>query len=215
MKKHIWLSILMFSAISTATQAADVTANIGWNSEYIFRGIPQDDSSPFAGLDVEHRGFYAGTWAADVGNGLEVDFYGGYGSDFEDFSYAVGFTSYTYTNDFDDDYLELNLSGGYKIFTLDIAIGQYDNFNGPTLDYTFFSGTVEYSGFYGTIGIFSQDFDGEFYEAGYGNTLTVADTDLVDYKFSVIHSTEDLLRRDEDDTSFVLSISKTFAVFSN
>jgi uncharacterized protein (TIGR02001 family) len=207
-------SILLLSTISAPSQAADVSGNIGWNSEYIFRGIPQDDSSPFAGLDVEHRGLYAGTWAADVGDGLEVDLYAGYGGEVEDFSYAIGFTSYLYTDDFDDDYLELNLSGGYKFFTLDVAIGEYDNFSGPTLDYTFVSGTAEYNGFYGVIGVFSQDFDGEFYEAGYGNTLSVGDTDLVDYTFSVIHSSDKLLGG-KDDTSFVLSVSKTFDVFSN
>ena len=215
MNKYILPSILLLSVISPASQAVEVTGNIGWNSEYIFRGIPQDDSSPFGGLDLEHRGFYAGTWAADVGDGLEVDLYGGYGGEIEDFSYSIGFTSYMYTEDFDDDYLELNLSGGYKFFTLDIAFGEYDNFSGPTLDYTFIQGTVEYNGFYGRIGVFSQDFDGEFYEAGYGNTLTVADTDIVDYTFSIIHSTDKLLGGPDDDTSLVLSISKSFDLYSN
>lgn len=214
MNKFILPITLIVSANASLSQAAEVTANIGWNSEYIFRGMPQSDSSPFGGLDFEHRGLYAGTWAADVGNGLEIDLYGGYGGEFEEFSYAIGFTAYTYTDDFDDEYLELNLSGGFKFFTLDIAIGEYDNFNGPTLDYTFIQGTAEYNGFYGRVGVFSQDFDGEFYEAGYGNTLTVADTDLVDYAFSIIHSTKELLGGN-DDTSFVLSISKTFDLYSN
>lgn len=214
MKKLILQCILLFSAIVPVGQAVEVTGNIGWNSEYIFRGIPQDDSSPFGGLDVQHLGFYAGTWAADVGDGLEVDLYGGYAGNVDDFSYAIGFTSYIFTDDFDDDYLELNLSGGFRFFTLDVAIGEYDNFSGPTLDYTFVSGTVEYNGFYGRVGVFNQDFDGEFYEAGYGNTLSVADTDLVDYTFSVIHSTDDLLGGN-DDTSFVLSISKTFDLYKN
>lgn len=214
MNKLILRSILLFSATSSLSQAVEVTGNIGWNSEYIFRGIPQDDSSPFGGLDIEHLGFYAGTWAADVGDGLEVDLYGGYGGEIDEFSYAIGFTSYMYTDDFDDDYLELNLSGGFKFFTLDVAIGEYDNFSGPTLDYTFISGTAEYNGFYGRVGVFSRDFDGEFYEAGYGNTLSVADTEIVDYTFSVIHSTDDLLGGD-DDTSLVLSISKTFDLYKN
>ena len=109
MNKYLLPSIVLLSAVSASSQAVEVSANIGWNSEYIFRGIPQDDSSPFAGLDVDHRGFYAGTWAADVGDGLEVDLYGGWGSEYDDFSYAIGFTSYMYTDNFDDDYLEINL----------------------------------------------------------------------------------------------------------
>ena len=31
------------------------------------------------GADYENGGFYIGTWAADVGDGLEVDYYFGYG----------------------------------------------------------------------------------------------------------------------------------------
>ena len=59
--------------------AAELSANIGYNSQYIFRGIPQKNSSAFGGLDLGAGGFYLGTWAADVGEGLEIDYYGGYG----------------------------------------------------------------------------------------------------------------------------------------
>jgi len=59
-----------------------VTANAGWSSNYFYRGVPQKSSSASAGLDVEGaNGLSIGVWGADVGEGNEVDFYGGYGLD--------------------------------------------------------------------------------------------------------------------------------------
>ena len=130
------------------------------------------------------------------------------------FDYGIGATWYTYTDDFDGEYLELNLNGGWKFLTLDIAIGQWDNPDGRTEDYQFYALTADYNKFYGTVGIFADDFDGEYYEVGYADTLSVEETDLFDYSFSVIYSTDDLLGGD-DDTSLVLSISKSFDVWSS
>ena len=59
-------------------------------------------------MDYENGGFYIGTWAADVGDGLEVDGYFGYGIETESgFSVGLGFTGY-YTGEFDDTYEEIN-----------------------------------------------------------------------------------------------------------
>ncbi|MGD8601163.1 MAG: hypothetical protein PVF19_07460, partial [Gemmatimonadota bacterium] len=54
---------------------AEVTGNAGYVSQYYYRGIPQKNSSASAGLDVAASNFSAGTWAADVGDGSEVDLY--------------------------------------------------------------------------------------------------------------------------------------------
>jgi len=197
------------AAVSTPALAVDLSANIGYNSEYIYRGIPQKSSSAFGGLDLTASGFYLGAWGADVGDGIEIDYYGGYGFEVGDFNFGIGGTIYTYTGDFDDTYKEVNLSAGWKWFTFDAAIGEYDNFGGPKLDYEFYSLTAEYNGFYGKIGTFENDFDGSYYEAGYGNTLTVKETDLFDYAFAVIYSDSTLLGGSSD-TNLVLTLSKTF-----
>ena len=197
------------AVVSTPALAVDLSANIGYNSEYIFRGIPQKTSSAFGGLDLEAGGFYLGTWGADVGDGLEIDYYGGYGFEVGEFSFGVGGTIYTYTGDFDDTYKEVNLSAGWSFLTFDAAIGSYDNFGGPDLDYEYYSLTGEYNGFYGRIATFENDFDGTYYEAGYGNTLTIEDTDLLDYAFAVIYSDSTLLGGSSD-TNFVFTLSKTF-----
>ena len=193
---------------STANAEEEWSTNFGWVSEYIFRGIPQDDSSAYVGLDYENDGFYAGTWAADVGQGSEVDFYFGYGGEFaEDWSYGVGATGYFYTDDFDDTYKEVNLSLGHSGVSVDAAIGEYDNFGGQTLDYSFVSLTGEYEDFYTVIGSFGQDFDGDYYEAGYGVEIGGFDVSV-----SVVHSTSSLLGA--SDTSVLFGIGRSISLRS-
>ena len=203
MKSGVYLATAALTLGAASTVSADVTTNVGWASDYIFRGILQDDSSAFAGIDYTSGGFYAGTWAADVTQGAEVDLYLGYSGAAGDFGYTVGATGYFYTDDFDDTYKEINLGLTYGIASFDVAVGEYDNFSGPTQDYTFYSLTLSKGGFYGLVGSFGEDFNGEYVEAGYG--FNVSGLDL---GFSVVHSTEDLVG--DDDTSLILTISKTF-----
>ena len=210
MKKSLASTLALAAlAFAPAASAVDFSANLGYNSEYIFRGIPQKSSSAFGGLDLSAGGFYAGTWAADVGDGLEIDYYAGYGLEVGEFNLGAGFTIYTYTGDFDDTYKEVNLSAGWRWFTFDAAIGEYDNFGAPTLDYQFYSLTAELNGFYGKVGTFEDDFDGSYYEAGYGSDLSVDDTYLFDYALAVIYSDSTLLGGDSD-TNLVLTLSRSF-----
>ena len=187
----------------SATASAEWSANLGFASEYYYRGIFQAESSASGGLDYESGGFYVGAWTADVGDGLEVDVYGGYGFSAGDVDLSVGFTGYYYTGDFDDTYQEINLGAAFGVATLDVAIGEYDNFGGPTLDYTYYALTLEKNGFYGKLGGFSQDFEGEYLELGYGTT--VAEIDL---GVNFVFSNEDLVG--EDDEAIVFTIAKTF-----
>jgi uncharacterized protein (TIGR02001 family) len=193
------IALLLTAGIANAQWSA----NIGWASEYHYRGIFQHSSSASGGVDYESGGFYAGTWAADVGDGLEVDGYFGYGSEIGDFTYGVGFTGYYYTGDFDDTYQEINLSAGYSILTLDVALGEYENFTGPTLDYTYYSLTAEKDGFYGKVAGFSRDFMGEYVEVGYSTTVSE-----IDIGISVIFANDDLVG--VSDESAVFTIGKSF-----
>ena len=199
LKTGLLLSLLAMTGIAQA----DWSANLGYASEYHYRGILQKESSANGGIDFEAGGFYAGTWAADVGDGLEVDLYGGYGADVGAVSLSVGFTGYYYTGDFDDTYQEINLGAGLGSVSLDVAIGQYDNFDGPTADYTYYALTYEKNGFYGKYAGFSQDFEGEYFEFGYGTT--VADIDL---GVSLIFANDDLVGDAEE--SIVFTIGKSF-----
>jgi uncharacterized protein (TIGR02001 family) len=209
-KKTIGIGVVLLCTLHlNAATAQDFSANIGYSSEYIYRGIPQKSSSAFAGVDFEAGGFSAGAWAADVGDGLEIDYYGAYGFEAGDFGFSIGGTLYTYTGDFDADYLELNLGASWKFLSFDAAIGEYDNFTGPTLNYQFYSLTASHNGFYGKIGTFGDDFDGTYYEAGYGNNLTASEVDLFDYAIALIHSDSTLLGG-ESETNLIFTLSKTF-----
>jgi uncharacterized protein (TIGR02001 family) len=69
-----------------AAQDAELSTNVGVVSDYFYRGIFQKGSSASAGLDLAVSNVYLGTWAADVGDGNEVDLYAGFGTEIDDFS---------------------------------------------------------------------------------------------------------------------------------
>lgn len=197
--------------LASGLAQAQWSANIGYASEYHFRGIFQKNSSASAGLDYEAGGFYAGTWAADVGDGLEVDGYFGYGLDVGELSLSAGFTGYYYTGDFDDTYQEINLGAGFGILSAEVAIGEYENFDGPTQDYTYYAVTLEKDGFYGKYAGFSQDADGDYIELGWGTTVSEIDLGII-----LLFSSDDLVGdingdgSPDDDTNLIFTIGKSF-----
>ncbi|MGI9272490.1 MAG: TorF family putative porin [Woeseiaceae bacterium] len=203
MKTVLRTGLLIGLLTATGVANADWSVNAGFASEYHYRGIFQKSSSASAGLDYESGGFYAGTWAADVGDGMEVDGYFGYGTEVGDVGLSIGFTGYYYTGDFDDTYQEINLGAGFGDLSFDVAIGEYDNFDGPTQDYTYYSLTYEKNGFYGKYAGFEQDAEGEYFEFGYG--ATVAEIDL---GVSLILANDDLVGDAEE--SVVFTIGKAF-----
>ncbi|MGI9342593.1 MAG: TorF family putative porin [Gammaproteobacteria bacterium] len=231
------LALATAAFINPASADTTITANGGAVTQYIFRGIPQSDGKAAAqgGLDLDINGFFLGTWFSQVdtsartatgdipASGLEYDLYAGYAFEIDDFSFGIGGTGYFYTDDFDEEYIELNLSAGWRFITIDYAIGEYDAplGNSSSQDYTFGSVTLEYNGFYGLVGSWGDDFDGTYFEVGYGSTLTVADKDLFDYTFAIIRSDEDLSFKVDsngnatEDTFFYAGVVKYFELFSN
>jgi uncharacterized protein (TIGR02001 family) len=112
---------LMLAALSVpgAAMAADapasphmLTANVGFTSDYIFRGISQTSTNPAVqgGIDYMHAsGLYAGMWGSNVSwiadsgavatgsTTMELDTYFGFRNSFaEDFTYDIGFIRYNY-----------------------------------------------------------------------------------------------------------------------
>lgn len=203
-------SVLAVSMIVAAPASAEISANVGYASEYYFRGILQKESSASAGVDYEEGGFYLGTWAADVGDGLEIDVYGGYGFELESgLSLGVGFTTYQYTGDFDSEYNELNLSAAYGPISVDFAKGKWGedlSLDIPGGDYTYTS--VTYSadnGFYGKYAMFGDEADGDYFEFGYG--ASVSDVDL---GVALILNSEELSDQAGRGEALIFSIGKSF-----
>ncbi|MGI9288204.1 MAG: TorF family putative porin [Pseudomonadales bacterium] len=144
--------------IGSALAEVSASGNVALTTDYKFRGISQSDESVAlqGGFDLEHSsGFYIGTWGSSVdfdtnGDGfdgsLELDYYGGFGSDIGDsgFSYDVGFLYYDYPGDDDTegDYWELYASIGWNDLTVGVAYsddyyGETDEFSYLYADYSF------------------------------------------------------------------------------
>lgn len=163
--------LMSFSVLAEA----GLSANIGAMSDYYFRGTDQgvNGASMMGGLDYEaDNGLSVGTWAASLNNGeLEVDVYGGYSGEIEDFSYYVGYTGYLYTQDGATDFHEINFNLGYGPVSFEYTVGTEDADGGAVeQDYTFLALTGEYEGAYLTYGSFGDDYDGDYWEVGYGIT---------------------------------------------
>lgn len=115
-----------------------LSANVTLTSDYIFRGISQSGGDPAiqGGFDYSHAsGFYAGTWASNVGwledfqgytkGNIEIDLYGGFRGPIgkSDFSFDVGAIQYMYPGDRpagvpDADTTEVYGALGWKWFTV-------------------------------------------------------------------------------------------------
>lgn len=120
MLKNKLLVAALASSFAMPVLAADapapytVSSNIGFVSNYVFRGITQNVAKPAVqgGMDLTlSNGVYVGVWGSNVGwitgsgakgnASLEVDTYAGYRGAFAtDYSYDVGLIRYNYLGDY-------------------------------------------------------------------------------------------------------------------
>lgn len=110
------LALLLASAAHAQESPHTFTANIGLQSQYVYRGLTQTNQRPSiqGGADYAHSsGLYAGTWLSNVSwfsdtnagtsNSLEWDLYAGYRK-----SWGSGFTT-------DIGYLRYEYPGSYPV----------------------------------------------------------------------------------------------------
>jgi uncharacterized protein (TIGR02001 family) len=194
-----------------AMSDGELSYNVSFASEYYTKGVFQKESSASAGADYTNKGFYAGAWTADVGEGLEVDGYFGYAVETSSgFTTSLGYTGYFYTGDFDDTYQEINLNMGYNIVNLEHSFGQWDGF-GDKQDYTYTALTVDLSkGFYGKYGRFDKDFEGEYFEAGYKTSISSLDVGISTIFSSKELSNEGTNEKPKAGEALIFTIGKTF-----
>jgi uncharacterized protein (TIGR02001 family) len=221
--KHVLRGVALVGLSAAAMSAqAEFTGNVGWESSYVFRGVEQNDSSAQAGLDWADKfgdssvGYYIGTWAAQVDPGMEIDYYGGINGEVGDFTYKAGATLYTYNDDFDDTYKEINLGTGWGPFSLDAAVGKYmgelttSSGTESNPDYEVYELKAERNGFYALVGVWSNDAEGEWAELGYGWNWKGVDLG-VKYIYTNDSATFDKTD-DSNDNQLVASVTYNFAV---
>jgi len=238
LKKLTAAAVLLTSAtISHAETEVSYSANIGFMSDYMYRGIHQSSSSAMGGLDMEYGGFYLGTWWADLQEdgwvtgshrGFEYDVYAGYGFDITDsISASIGYTIYRYTDKgasaFDDDYDEVNVGFGITAsdalsFAIDYAIGENTATDQSETDYDVLTISADYMGIYFLVGQWGvqeddaskSEVDASWWEVGYSRT--VGDFDL---SAGFVLSEKDLATgsdtaEDGDFSRFIFSMSTGF-----
>jgi uncharacterized protein (TIGR02001 family) len=150
-------------AAEEAKPAYTLTGNLGFVSDYRFRGISQTAKRPAVqgGFDFAHEsGFYLGTWASNVsGNiynnaNLEWDLYGGYNYKLNDdigltagllyYYYPGGKTSSSSPND-KYDTIEANFGGNWKWISgkLWITAGDFFGVSDPGANPCKFGGSCD------------------------------------------------------------------------
>ncbi|KXI29195.1 TorF family putative porin [Paraglaciecola hydrolytica] len=226
--KTLKLSVIAAAVLTTAgfsqLAQAEVSANFGATSNYLWRGVTQSGNAPSlsGGLDYAgESGVYAGTWVGTIDwsgddsdtKGAEVDLYLGYGGEAGDFAYDVGYIYYYYpsTGYEDSNFGELYFNGSVGAFGFGVAYtinSEADN------DAPFGTGDLYYNVSYGfelpnefglglTYGYY--DFDTPTSESDYGHFQI--DVTKGDFTFTVSKADEE---SGSDDTNFAVSWGASF-----
>lgn len=125
----------------------EVAFNAAIGSDYVFRGVSQNEGDPAisAGVDVTQGLFYAGAWAGNVSfagdadTDAEIDLYAGVRPAFGGFDWDFGVVSYFYAGQPDGadyDYVELKAAASRAVgpATLGAAIYHSPDFFGVSED---------------------------------------------------------------------------------
>ncbi len=140
-KSVIAVSVLAATSLFSGAAMAELSANIGATSNYMWRGVTQsaDGASVSGGIDYAHEsGGYVGTWTANMSSGSELDLYLGYAGEASGIAYDVGYISYMYPNDSSLDFSELYVGGSFQQFSAKLSYDA-DNKN------AYYEGAVDFA----------------------------------------------------------------------
>ena len=121
MKKSIVLATAVASVLASGVATADLSANAGIFSNYIWRGVSQtgDEAAGQGGIDWGNdSGLYAGTWVSNVSGGYEMDVYAGFGGEAGGLGYDLGVITYQYPVSPEINFTEAYISGTMSIVTI-------------------------------------------------------------------------------------------------
>jgi uncharacterized protein (TIGR02001 family) len=148
------LAALLIAGSSFGVNAATLSGNVAFTSDYLFRGISQTDEGPAVqgGFTLSgESGFYVSAWGSNIkfGEGsMELDILGGWaGALNESWNVDVGVMQYRYPKG-DNDVDEFNFFEGYAKFfydswTLGVAYSP-DYFGTDVNDYYYLSADYKY-----------------------------------------------------------------------
>ena len=207
------MSVSMLSHAGEAVAeegSSGISYNIGYMSEYWYRGVYQAESSVSFGADMEMGNMYIGTWWADVDQGVEYDIYAGYNFELMGVPMYAGYTGYFYSDNFDGDYQELNIGGDFGFMSIDAAVnGVYDSVSSGSITsqgYQHYTITVPGMMLGLPLDYSYQTFTGELtgftHEVSYGTTVSGVDVGLT------------LGRNSDDSTGGATNVDTTYANFT-
>ena len=170
-------NILLVVGLLSLPAFANVSANVTFSSDYIWRGMTQTDGPAMSGgFDFEsENGFYAGIWGSNVnfndGAGSELDYYFGYGFEVGNVGIDLGYVVFDYPqNNTGLDFEEIVIGLSLRDLGLTFALGQDSAPDYTEISYAF--GDVglsygEYDDYGNNFGI-SYDFECGTYDCGIG-----------------------------------------------
>ena len=190
-------------ALAGAAQAADrplgLTFNAGGATDYIFRGVSQTDNQPqvFAGADISHSIFYAGTWLSNIDFGdsadTEYDLYAGVKPVVGPVTFDFGAIRYGYFKDHNNwAYWEFKAAGSVAAgpATIGAAVYYSPNFTGPgKIDAVYYelnaSGTIPETKFSvsGAVGRQTLEGPGDYTTWNAGVGYAVTDSVGLDFRY--------------------------------
>lgn len=210
---------------AAAVAQADVSANIGATSDYMWRGVTQTGGAAAisGGLDYSHdSGFYLGTWASDTNFGSpEWDIYGGFSGEMSDVGYDIGVFHYMYPDIKNADFTELGLSLSYSMVTVganytiqsQVTKAPGNAFLKGDL-YYYASASFDLPKDFsigGTVGHYSFDQDANVLDYSHAQVdLTKSAGDFGDFTFSVSKAGKSALNGNDTDMRVFVSWAKTF-----
>ena len=199
--KNILMIILLLGSFPTITQASSMSYNVGYMSDYWYRGVFQSESAVSFGADAEVGNFYVGTWMADVDQGIEMDVYGGYGFTILGMDSYIGATGYYYSDNFDSDYEEINTGLSYGMISYDYSVGNYKT--ATEQDYSWSEVTMSFTDNLSvSYGEWGKDLKGSVTKVNFNKTIN-------DIDFGV-----EVGKNDSDTTGAAKYVDTTYATFS-
>ncbi len=124
MKKSLVLATAIAASLTSGIAAADLSANAGVFSNYIWRGVTQtgDAAAGQGGIDWSNdSGIYAGVWTSTIAGGQEVDVYAGFAGEAGGLGYDLGVITYQYPVTPNINFTEVYASGTFSIVTVGVA----------------------------------------------------------------------------------------------